>query len=108
MLDDLRNTITALALPSLDVAVTGYAQQSDEVPPSGGDTSVRMLSGLYWSDFQFVRHGTSYTLDATDIAGIEYFVQALGQLDSHPSRAGIEVALRRFTSHTAASIMRTD
>jgi hypothetical protein len=96
MLNDLRNVVTALRLTKPgDVAVTGYVQQSEEAPPSGGYPSLRML-GLGWSDFQVRRHGSVYTLDPADIGAVQSSIEALGLLDSRPGRAGLDVALRRF------------
>jgi hypothetical protein len=96
LLNGLRNVVTALRLikPG-DVAVTGYAAQTDEVPPLGGYPSLRAL-GVLWSDFQVRRHGTDYTLEEADIEDARYFVEALEMLDSRPKRGGLDVALRRF------------
>ncbi len=96
LLNDLRNVITAFRLTRAgDVAVTGYPEQSDEVPPFGGNVSMRTL-GVLWSDFQVRLFGNAYSLDESDIGEVQSFVKALGLLDGRKHRAGLEVGLRRF------------
>jgi hypothetical protein len=96
LLNDLRNVITAFRLTRAgDVAVTGYPEQSDEVPPFGGYVSMRTL-GVLWSDFQVRLFGNTYTLDESDIGEVQSFVKALGLLDGRKHRAGLEIGLRRF------------
>jgi hypothetical protein len=96
LLTDLRNVITALRLTKPgDVAVTGYADQSDDVPPLGSYPSLRTLDML-WSDFQVRRQGSIYTLEADDIGNVLSFSEVLKLLDARSARAGLDVALRRF------------
>lgn len=96
MLYELRNIVTAFRLTKAgDVAVTGYVEQTSEVPPSGGHPGMGAPS-WGWSDFQMRRHGCTYTFDTSDTTEIFSLVEALGRLDNREHRAGLEVGLRRF------------
>ena len=98
MLYEVRNIVTALRLlhPG-DVAVTAYIEESNEVPPFGGNPSMG-IPGAGLSDFQVRRHGflSPYTLQDADVPLVRSLVEKLHQLDTREHRGGVEIALSRF------------